>query len=619
MKQLIIAAALLAASSSAWAGHLDFSYNTSGAVPMRYGFDKKENVSVAIHISGAELVGKKVTAISCPILVNTEATQIDSVYAFMTTELKKENKENVANICNVKATLTTPVPTSPEDNILTCTFPEPYTIGEEGVYVGYTVFSGSVSNSAGFKPITVVQGSQEGGLYVYATRSVMSWAEKSISLGAVSAMNVTISGDFNADAASFLLDQGYDAVKGERNDITVRVANYGTNPVSSIKYTTQLNGVQESGSLDFSTPIPNILGAYRSASISLPAINEVGEVPFTLTVTEVNGVPFESASTANISVSPFIAVNRPLVEEYTGLWCGWCPRGFAALEQLNEAYPNRFIALAYHNGDDMATIQRSQYPSSVSGYPAAFINRGSLMDPSDLLSRWPTASAEPASTLVETSLEWADDDQTVLRATTTAYFTTSSTGNTYRLSAALCADGLTDPNWVQANNLSGNSAYSKYGPMFEYFVKESPYVAGLTFNDVVLAFKDSSFGSVDDEITTVTAFEPYSHSTLYDLKTVRNLNGKTIIQDPEKLYCVGVLFDKRGAPVNCSRSPYAVGGNLDKINESSIRTIEASSVKAEQYFDLQGRAIPTPQPGQMVVRRVCLTDGSTAAFKQIYR
>ena len=38
--------------------------------------------------------------------------------------------------------------------------------------------------------------------------------------------------------------------------------------------------------------------------------------------------------------------------EYTGLWCGYCPAGYVAIEELTEELGKDFVVLSYHNGGD---------------------------------------------------------------------------------------------------------------------------------------------------------------------------------------------------------------------------------------------------------------------------
>ena len=39
------------------------------------------------------------------------------------------------------------------------------------------------------------------------------------------------------------------------------------------------------------------------------------------------------------------------VEEFTGMWCGWCPSGIVAMDKIEQAYPNDVAVICAHVGD----------------------------------------------------------------------------------------------------------------------------------------------------------------------------------------------------------------------------------------------------------------------------
>lgn len=53
-----------------------------------------------------------------------------------------------------------------------------------------------------------------------------------------------------------------------------------------------------------------------------------------------------------------------LIEEGTGTWCMYCPRGAYGLELLHEKYPGKFVDVAVHGGDEMMVV-----PYYVGSYP----------------------------------------------------------------------------------------------------------------------------------------------------------------------------------------------------------------------------------------------------------
>ena len=65
-----------------------------------------------------------------------------------------------------------------------------------------------------------------------------------------------------------------------------------------------------------------------------------------------------------------------MVEDYTGTWCGWCPRVSYAIELL-EKETNDAVIVAAHQGDPMQFSQISALMSAfnVNSFPTAIINR----------------------------------------------------------------------------------------------------------------------------------------------------------------------------------------------------------------------------------------------------
>ncbi len=97
----ISAAALCPFGSDA--AEMEFTYNVNDDVPMVYGFKKKETYDVAIRIADPTLVGTRVTSmkVDCPV----KDGAFENVTAWLSRELKLENKKNVPDICSVEATV----------------------------------------------------------------------------------------------------------------------------------------------------------------------------------------------------------------------------------------------------------------------------------------------------------------------------------------------------------------------------------------------------------------------------------------------------------------------------------------------------------------------------------
>ncbi|MCF0177242.1 MAG: hypothetical protein HUJ90_01335 [Bacteroidales bacterium] len=84
-----------------------------------------------------------------------------------------------------------------------------------------------------------------------------------------------------------------------------------------------------------------------------------------------------------------------VMEEFTGTWCGYCPRGIATMEYLKDTYGDRFIGISLHgNGSSIEpmAIPGGEYLSTLMdafneyGMPTGVLNRETAMDPYEAIS-----------------------------------------------------------------------------------------------------------------------------------------------------------------------------------------------------------------------------------------
>ncbi len=76
-----------------------------------------------------------------------------------------------------------------------------------------------------------------------------------------------------------------------------------------------------------------------------------------------------------------------LVEEATGTWCTWCPRGAVFMEFMAEKYGSAFVGIAVHNNDPMLVTDYDTGLTSTpgfTGFPAVVMERSMFMDPSEV-------------------------------------------------------------------------------------------------------------------------------------------------------------------------------------------------------------------------------------------
>jgi len=83
-----------------------------------------------------------------------------------------------------------------------------------------------------------------------------------------------------------------------------------------------------------------------------------------------NQITFKSVASISESFN-----HKIIVEDYTGTWCGWCPRFIDAIEKSEDN--KNFIPIAIHNDEDMkySKVNSLMTMYGVEGYPTAILNR----------------------------------------------------------------------------------------------------------------------------------------------------------------------------------------------------------------------------------------------------
>ena len=169
---------------------------------------------------------------------------------------------------------------------------------------------------------------------------------------------------------------------GKDTKINMTLANYGCQPVNSADFTFQYGDEVNTGKAN--SPIP-FLGS-AAFPMTIKTEGKAARTPVKVEVTTLNGEALSEPIVAEGSVTaidPENTVERNVVmEEYTGAWCGWCPRGAVGIEMLSEKYPDNFIPIAVHYGDVMQAFTFFDLLSTYSGgFPGSILNRVKQVEP----------------------------------------------------------------------------------------------------------------------------------------------------------------------------------------------------------------------------------------------
>jgi len=235
-------------------------------------------------------------------------------------------------------------------------------------------------------------------------------------------------------------------------------------------------------------------------------------------------------------------------EEKTGTWCGWCPRGTVAMDNMeSEDY---WIGIAVHNGDPMVV---ASYDGGIGtyipgGYPGGGVDRVIPGDPGNFLSMYNDRLSHipPASV----SVSYVDAGAN-LEVTVTADFVGALSGD-YRLVAVVTEDAVTGTGsgYAQANYYSGGGA----GDMGGYEDLPDPvpaadmvydHVARALGDDLILGAPGSLPGTID-----AGSSESYTYTIPKGADWALN-----------ELHFIGMLVDgSTGEILNAGKTGYGFAG-----------------------------------------------------------
>lgn len=155
---------------------------------------------------------------------------------------------------------------------------------------------------------------------------------------------------------------------------------------------------------------------------------------------------------------------RMVVEEGTGITCGFCPQGIVGLETMYETYPGQFIGIAIHSfnlrvGPECPEEYQPFATTYFDSYPTCRIQRRYTDTPrfGRLESRSLTVMNETPKLTAEVSSALSADGQSIEAICTTT--ATMSNPGEHRIAFVLTEDNVTG--YKQTNNYAGGG----YGAM----------------------------------------------------------------------------------------------------------------------------------------------------------
>jgi len=331
------------------------------------------------------------------------------------------------------------------------------------------------------------------------------------------------------DASIDIDDLGVGGLTGMTQDISGTITNYGAETMTSADIAMSTPNGVETITLD---NLNLTTGESTTFTAAQPYILAEGAQSLTFDVVSINGTEADEDACNSRSSSQLLGVTPAegkniVVEEGTGTWCGWCPRGSVFLERLTEKYGDRFIGVAVHNGDPMV-VNGYDGGHGFTGYPAATVMRrsadsgfgtqGDLELPFlQYISQAPKATFEVTATYDEAS------ETMMITPTVTANQDLSDVN----LMMVITEDHVTGtaPGYAQANYYSGADI-----DMGGYQDLTDPVPASnMIYDHVARAIPLGFAGDSDSFAEMLPSGESRSFTYEYTLGTGHNFNNTHIV------------------------------------------------------------------------------------------
>ena len=341
----------------------------------------------------------------------------------------------------------------------------------------------------------------------------------------------TTSTIYQFEAGVSNLTWGHALISGLENTMTFSVTNHGTQAITSIEVILDINGTSKN------IPITGLnIGAKKTQVIALPELVTLldGENNFSLELVKINDNRQDLEPCNNKTYNTlygYIAAEdkATLVEEGTGTWCPWCPRGAVFMDVLSERYANRFIPIAVHNNDPMEVPEYDAFLTGLPGFqsfPSVVVNRQDIIDPSKMETPFLERLTEPTIFKIYPGAQY-DPTTRVLNISAEIEFKEDATGD-YFVSLALTEDGVrgTTSGYNQQNAYAGGDQ----GIMGGYESLPNPVpAASMVYDHVARAILFKELGGENFFSGDFKAGDKVLFNFLYEVPASQKIDSFNII------------------------------------------------------------------------------------------
>lgn len=316
------------------------------------------------------------------------------------------------------------------------------------------------------------------------------------------------------------------------NPLTFDVSNNGASTITTLEVSWTDGTADNSETFNVNIAPGATETISHTSAVNYSAVNEKD---ISVTIVNVNGTAdgdvTNNALNTKFNTLSQSGIKKVFIEEATGTWCPWCPRGAVGLDYMYSTYPASVVAVAVHNSDPMEVPEYDNGISSfIAGYPSGAVDRLiANVDPG--LASLESVYNQRINELVPLSLS-ADATQSgnelTITVSATFFSNFSSAGSDFRFGAIITENGVTGTGsgYNQANNYAGGGN----GPMGGYENLPNPVPASqMVYDHVGRALLGGFNGEAGSVPATVVDGQTVSHTFTYTIPSTSDINNMNIV------------------------------------------------------------------------------------------
>ncbi|MDZ7848817.1 MAG: hypothetical protein U5L96_19975 [Owenweeksia sp.] len=249
--------------------------------------------------------------------------------------------------------------------------------------------------------------------------------------------------------------------------------NLGSNTLAAADFNYRVNGGNVVSTVSAGN-LPVATGAYKTLSSSTQwTPSSDGKYEIEMWMSQLNGSADGDNSNDTIKLDVYATSNPPnrkvVIEERTGTWCQWCPRGTVSMEIMSRERHNSTVLIAVHNADPMALPAYD--PNLSGGFPTftgdRIFSEQSISSDASNMKKFDDERQKlvPEASVKITNLNY-NSGTGALAVDMESEFVVDAPNSDYRYVVVLTEDGVTGTSggYAQVNAYSGSSQLTLVGP-----------------------------------------------------------------------------------------------------------------------------------------------------------